>query len=81
MLYDLCIAKSLLRRSRSRLEQKVGSSNISPDKPKSQKQVVTAQPPNTRQQMRVSWVLGDDHHKRMIRVTVGVIRLRTLSAQ
>ena len=51
---------------------KIGCLNLSHDKPKSLKQEVTA--PllpllNAMQQMRMSWVLGDDHYKR---VTVGV---------
>ena len=42
------------------------------DRPKSLKQVVTAALPNARQEMRLSRVLGDEHYKRMPRVTVGL---------
>ena len=42
------------------------------DRPKSLKQVVTAPLLNARQQMWVSWVLGDDHYKGLAHVTVGV---------
>ena len=36
------------------------------------KQVVTAPLPNARQQVRVSRVLGDDHYKGLVHITVGV---------
>ena len=39
-----------------------------------QKEVVTAPLLNAQQEVRVSRVLGDDHYKRMPRVTVGVAR-------
>ena len=42
------------------------------DRPKSKEQVVTAPLPNARRKVRVSRILGDDHNKRMPRVTVGV---------
>ena len=60
---------------------KVGCSNPSHDIPKSKKQLVTAPLLNARQQVWVSRVLGDDHYKRMSRVTVGLARLRTLTAR
>ena len=40
------------------------------DRPKSLKQVVTAQLPSARQQVLVSRDLEDDHYERMTRVTV-----------
>ena len=43
-------------------------------RPTSFKQVVTAPMAIARQKVRVSWVLGDDHQKRMTRVSVGVAR-------
>ena len=36
--------------------------------------VVTAPLLNAQHKVRVSWVLGDDHYKRMPRVTVSVAR-------
>ena len=51
-----------------------GCSILGRDIPKSFKQVVTGPLPNARQQVRLSRVLGDDHYKRMTRVTVGVAR-------
>ena len=48
------------------------------DRPMSFKQVVTDPLSSAQQQVRVSWVLGDGHFKRMTRVTVGVSRLRSL---
>ena len=42
---------------------------------------MTAPLPNARQQVRVSRVLGDDHYKRIPRVTVDVARWRNLIAQ
>ena len=51
-----------------------GCSNHSRDKPKSLKQVVTAPLSNAGHWVLVSRVLGDDHYKRMPRVTVGVAR-------
>ena len=50
------------------------------DRPKSLKKVVSAPLPSAWQQVRVSRVLGDDHYKRMTRVTACVARLRTLTA-
>ena len=50
-------------------------------RPKSKKQVVTAPLLNAQQYLRVSRVLKDDHYERMSCVTVGVARLRTLTAQ
>ena len=44
------------------------------NRPKSLKQVVSAPTYNARQQEGLSRVLGDDHYKRMPRVTVGVAR-------
>ena len=40
------------------------------DRPKSLKQVVTVPLTSARQQVRVSRVLGDNHYKRMPRMTV-----------
>ena len=56
-------------------------SNPGRDRPKSLKQVVTAPLLSARQEVRASRVLGDDHYKRMTRVTVGVARLRTFIDQ
>ena len=47
-------------------------SNLGRDRCKSWKQVVTATLLNVQQQVWASRVLGDDHFKRMARVTVGV---------
>ena len=44
-------------------KRKVGCSNLSRDRPKSLKQLVTAPLPNARQKVRMSPVLGDDHKK------------------
>ena len=44
------------------------------DRPSSLKQVVTAQLPNARQQVRMSRVLRDDHYKGLACVTVSVAR-------
>ena len=46
------------------------------NRPKSLKQAVSTPMLSARQQVRVSWVLGDDHYKQMTRVTciVGVER-------
>ena len=55
-------------------KRKVGCSNPSWDRPKSLKQVVTAPLPNARHYVWVSWVLKDDHHKRMPLVTVDMAR-------
>ena len=44
------------------------------NKPKSLKQKVIAPLPSARRQVQVSWILGDDHHKRMPPATVGVAR-------
>ena len=79
----ICIRLYEPQRCRSGLErsprmQKVVCSNPSRNKSKSQKQVVTAPLLINRQQV---WVSRDDHYKRMSRVTVGVARLRTLTAQ
>ena len=53
------------------------------NKPKSLNNVVIAPLPNAQQQVRVSRVLieSDDDYKWMPRVTVGVARLRTITAQ
>ena len=48
--------------------------------PKSLKQVVTAPLPNAPQQICVSRVLGEDHFKGLVRVTVGVPCQRTLKS-
>ena len=45
------------------------------------KQVVAALLLNARQLVGVLRVLGDDRYKRMPRITVGVARLRNLTAQ
>ena len=45
------------------------------------KQVVISPLLKARQKVWVSWVLGDDHYKRIPLVTVGVTRKRTLTAQ
>ena len=45
------------------------------------KQVVLLPLPNFRQQVWVSQILGDDHYKGLVRITEGVARLRTFSAQ
>ena len=42
------------------------------ERPKLLKQVETAPLPSARQQVQVSWDLGDDHNKRMTRATVGL---------
>ena len=66
---------------RSPRKQEVECSNPSRDRPKSLKQAVTVPLPNARHEVWVSRVLGDDRYKRMPRVTVGVARERTLTAQ
>ena len=66
---------------RSPCKRKVKCSNPSSNRPNSIKQVVIAPLTNSRHYVRVSRVLGDDHYKRMPRVTVGVARWRTLTAQ
>ena len=76
---SICILSVEPTRWRSPLERaprmrKFGCSNPSHGRPKSEKQVVTAPLLNARQQVRVLRVLGDDHNKRMSRVTVGVAR-------
>ena len=59
---------------RSPHKRKVVWSNLSRDRPKYYKQVVTAPQLNARPWVLVSRVLGYDHYKRMPRVTVGVVR-------
>ena len=59
---------------RSLRKRKVRCSNSCRERLNSLKHVVTAPLPNTRLYVWVSRVVGDDHYKRMPRVTVGVAR-------
>ena len=86
MLFINLYEMNRTRRWHSRLERfprmrKVRCSNPSCDGPNSLKQVVTVPQLNARQQVWVSWVLGDEHYKRMNRVTASVARERILTAQ
>ena len=60
MLLTAAVAQSV--RAFALHARKVGCLIPSLDRPKTLEQVLTAPLPNALQQVRVSWVLGDDHY-------------------
>ena len=66
-----------VRLARGRLGVRIPST----DRLNSSEHIVTGPLPNAQPLVCVSLVLGDEHYKRMSRVTVGVARKRTLTVE